>query len=102
MPLALTGSSSAVKDNRSYKEVQELLLLHRRYEEKAVRVFRKGLSDANRADEKHANNRPQPGKQLANPASSNGLTETRARRKKPSTNLHDEDLSKPIYLNDQE
>lgn len=102
MPLALTGSSSAVKDNRSYKEVQELLLLHRRYEEKAVRVFRKGLSDANRADEKHANNRPQPGKQLANPASSNGLTETRARRKKPSTNLHDEDLSKPVYLNDQE
>ena len=101
--MALTGSSSSMKDKRGYKDLQELLLLHRRYEEKAVRIFRKGLSDANSADEKHANNRTQPPcKQLANSATSNGLTETRARHKKPSSNLHHEDLSKPIFLNDQD
>ena len=56
MPLALTGSSATtMKDKRSYKEVQELLLLHRRYEEKAVRIYRKGLSDANRSDEGQTN-----------------------------------------------
>lgn len=106
MPMALTGSSSSVKDKRGYKDLQELLLLHRRYEEKAVRVFRKGLSDANRGDEKQATNRTQTGKQLANTATSNpGLTETRSRHKKASStssNLHHEDLSQPIFLNDQE
>ena len=105
MPMALTGSSSSMKDKRGYKDLQELLLLHRRYEEKAVRIFRKGLSDANRADEKQATNRTQTCKRLANPATSNGLTETRARHKKPSStssNLQYGDLSKPIYLNDKE
>jgi len=103
MPMALTGSSSSVKDKRGYKNLQELLLLHRRYEEKAVRIFRKGLSDANRGDQRHATNKTQTGKQLANPATGSGLTEeTRTQRKKPSSNLHYEDLSKPIYLNDQE
>lgn len=105
MPMALTGSSSSMKDKRSYKDLQELLLLHRRYEEKAVRIFRKGLSDTNRTDEKHATDRTQTCKHLGNPATSNGLTEIRARHKKPSStssNLHHEDLSKPIYLNDQE
>ena len=103
--MALTGSSSSMKDKRGYKDLQELLLLHRRYEEKAVRIFRKGLSDANRTDEKHATNRTQTFKHLANPATSNGLTETRARHKKPSStssNLQHGDLSKPINLNDQE
>ena len=104
MPMALTGSSSSMKDKRSYKDLQELLLLHRRYEEKAVRIFRKGLSDTNRTDhdEKHAT---QTCKRLGNPATSKGLTETRARHKKPlstSSNLHHGDLSEPIYLNDQE
>ena len=105
MPMALTGSSSSMKDKRGYKDLQELLLLHRRYEEKAVRIFRKGLSDANRADEKQATNRTQTCKRLANPATSNGLTETRARHKQPSStssNLQYGDLSKPIYLNDKE
>ena len=102
MPLALTGSPSAVKDQRSYREVQELLLLHRRYEEKAVRIFRKGLSDANRADEKQANRRPQATEETANPVSNNGLTELRGRRKKSSPKLQHEDLSKPIYLNDKD
>ena len=103
MPVALTGSSSSMKDKRGYKDVQELLLLHRRYEEKAVRIFRKGLSDANRADKKHASNRTQPCKEPANPAAtSNGLTETRVRHKKPSSNLHHQELSHPIHLNDQE
>ena len=100
--MALTGSSSSVKDKRGYKDLQELLLLHRRYEEKAVRIFRKGLSDANRADEKHATNTTQTGKQLANSATIDGLTEMRARHKKPPSNLHHEDLPKPIHLNDQE
>lgn len=100
MPLALTGSPTAVKDKRSYKEVQELLLLHRRYEEKAVRIFRKGLSDANSADEKQVNRRPQACEQLANHASNNGLTESRGRRKKASSKH--EDVSKPIYLNDKD
>ena len=102
--MALTGSSSSVKEKRGYKDLQELLLLHRRYEEKAVRIFRKGLSDANRDDEKQATNRTQAGKQLANRATSNG-TETSSRHKKPlstSSNLHHEDLSPPIFLNDQE
>lgn len=99
MPLALTGSPSAVKDKRSYKEVQELLLLHRRYEEKAVRIFRKGLSDANRADEKQANRKPQACEQLV---SDNGLTESRAPRKKASPKQQHEDLSKPISLNDKD
>lgn len=51
MPFALTGTSESVKDKRSYKEMRELLLLHRRYEEKAVRLFRKGLSGSNKTDE---------------------------------------------------
>lgn len=100
MPLALTaGSSTTVKDKRSYKEVQELLLLHRRYEEKAVRLFRKGLSDENRG-----NKRLQTCEQIAaNPASNNGLTaETRGPRKKALSKLQHEDLSKPIDLNDKE
>ena len=104
MPMALTGSASSMKDKRSYKDLQELLLLHRRYEEKAVRIFRKGLSDTNRTDhdEKHAT---QTCKRLGNPATSKDLTETRTRHKKPSStssSLHRGDLTKPIYLNDQE
>lgn len=106
MPLALTGSSAAaVKDKRSYKEVQELLLLHRRYEEKAVRIFRKGLSDANRTDEKQTNDAKRlepPREQIANDSSNGGLTEMRTRHNKASTKLQHDELPKPLYLNDKE
>lgn len=105
MPLALTGSSATtVKDKRSYKEVQELLLLHRRYEEKAVRIYRKGLSDANRSDEGQTNTgRLEPREQqMVINSSHGGLTKTRTRHKKFSQKLQHDELPKQLYINDQD
>jgi len=97
MPLALTGSSTPVKDKRSYKEVQELLLLHRRYEEKAVRLFRKGLSDEETPDMKR-----QPHAQsTANTLLSNGSADTRGNLKY-SSKLHRKNLTKPLHHNDND
>lgn len=105
MPLALTGSSATtMKDKRSYNEVQELLLLHRRYEEKAVRIFRKGLSDTNKLDEGQTNaGRLQPREQqMAINSSNSGSAKTLTRHKKTSKKLPHDELPKPLYINDKD
>lgn len=98
MPLALTGSSTSVKDKRDYKEVQELLLLHRRYEEKALRLFRKGLSDE--APETARQSRAQS--VVADTPLNNGSTKAQSNLKKYSPKSHRENLTKPLYLNDKD
>ena len=103
MPLAWTKSSSSVKEKRNYKEVQELLLLHKRYEEKAVRLFRKGLSDTSRAEETRDRKRRSCAQSAADlNAFDNGSTKARVCRKKYSPNLHHKDSHKPHYLNDKD
>lgn len=98
MPLALTGSPTSEKDKRNYKEVQELLLLHRRYEEKAVRLFRKGLSVAETPDTK----RQAHAQPTTITALDKASTETHGNLKKLSPRLHCGDFTKPLYLNDKD
>ena len=99
MPLALTGSTTSGKDQRSYKEVEELLLLHRRYEKNALRLFRKGLT---------VEEAPDLARQATTPLSATdtavnkGSTETRGKQKKNSSKVHREDTTKPLYLNDKD
>lgn len=99
MPLALTGSPEADRESRTYKDVQELLLLHRHYEQKAMHLFRKGLSVEETSDvirRSHA--------QLSSKNSSfdKSSTDTREKRKDSTTHLYfnDRDYLKQLLLKD--
>ena len=98
MPLALTESPETGKENRSYKEIQELLLLHRRYEKKALRLFRKGLP----ADtSKDVTKRPRAS---LTPKNDNTLNKSSAERqeKQRSYSQQRKDLTTQLHLNDKE
>lgn len=98
MPLALTESPETGKENRTYKEIQELLLLHRRYEKKALRLFRKGLP----ADtSKDVTKRPRAS---LTPKNDNTLNKSSAERqeKQRSYSQQRKDLTTQLHLNDKE
>ena len=97
MPLALGGSPTTEKDKRNYKEVQELLLLHRRYEEKAVRLFRKGLSVEETSDAKR-----QARAKPSTICSALDTASTEPHGNLLSPKLHCGDFMKPLYLNDKD
>ena len=63
MPLVLSDSSTSEKhrrDDTNDKEVQKLLLLHRRFEKNAMRLFRNGLTEENRKEERNSVRRHSP------------------------------------------
>lgn len=98
MPLALTESPETGKENRTYKEIQELLLLHRRYEKKALRLFRKGLSADTCTD---VTKRPRAS--LA-PKNNNALNKSSAERQEKQRSYSQErkDLTTQLHLSDKD
>lgn len=98
-PLCLSGSTTSEKDKRSYKEVEELLLLHRRYEQNALRLFRKGLT----VEEAPELARQAPTRAITTDTALNkSSTETRGKQMKHSSKLYREDTTEPLYLNDKD